>query len=160
MHVAHLRGIVHRDLKPGNVLLASGGREPPDSGSGGSHPPLAGVEPKISDFGLAKRLEGEGQTYSRSVLGAPSYLAPEQAGGKPQDVGPYTDVYALGAVLYECLTGRPPFHGRSVVETLALVQTEEVVPPSRGVKGKMPRDLETICLKCLQKNPARRYASA
>ena len=142
MHIAHLRGIIHRDLKPANVLLAGDGT------------------PKISDFGLAKKLdEGRSQTRSGSVLGTPSYMAPEQALGKVRDLGPHSDVYSLGAILYECLAGRPPFQAESVMQTLALVQTEEVTPPSQVARAALPRDLETICLKCLQKAPARRYAS-
>src|SRR5262249_14429726 len=116
--------------------------------------------PKITDFGLAKRLEGESQTYSGSILGTPSYMAPEQALGKTREVGPHADIYSLGAILYECLTGRPPFRGDSPMETPALVQTQEVTPPRQAGAPSVPRDLETICLKCLHKDPARRYGSA
>jgi serine/threonine-protein kinase len=139
---AHRLGIVHRDLKPGNILVAADGA------------------PKVADFGLAKALGADSDlTRSDSVLGTPSYMAPEQAGGHAKEAGPAVDVYALGAILYELLVGRPPFRGASVLETLEQVKTAEPVPPSRLVPG-LPRDLETIALKCLQKEPARRYESA
>jgi len=120
IHYAHQRGIIHRDLKPANVLLASGGFEPPvgaaDSTTkcttGNSRPSLSDCTPKITDFGLAKRVEsGSGLTASGAIMGTPSYMAPEQAGGGGKHVGPAADIYALGAILYECLTGRPPFQG-------------------------------------------------
>jgi tetratricopeptide (TPR) repeat protein/tRNA A-37 threonylcarbamoyl transferase component Bud32 len=142
MHYAHERGIVHRDLKPANVLLASGG------------------VPKIADFGLAKHMAGSDvHTLSGTVLGTPSYMAPEQARGEAHAVGPLTDVYALGAILYELLTGRPPFRAASVVETVQQVIDQEPVTPTR-LQPKVPRDLETVCLKCLAKKPGQRYASA
>lgn len=160
---AHQRGIVHRDLKPANILLASGGREPPED-SGGSRSPLADAIPKISDFGLAKRVDSESnvrdrQTQSGAILGTPCYMAPEQAEGKTREIGPLVDVYALGAMLYEMLAGRPPFRGETTLDTLEQVRLQEPLPPSR-LQPKVPRDLETICLKCLQKEPRKRYASA
>ncbi len=139
---AHRQGIVHRDLKPSNVLLSAGGT------------------PKVGDFGLAKMLDGKAAlTRSESVMGSPSYMAPEQARGRSRDAGPAVDVYAVGAILYELLTGRPPFRGTTPLETLEQVETSDPVPPSRLVPG-VPRDLETICLKCLQKEPAKRYPTA
>jgi serine/threonine protein kinase/WD40 repeat protein len=157
MHLAHQGGIVHRDLKPANVLLASGGR-------GGEvtsplPPPLAGCTPKITDFGLAKRVEcGVGLTQTGAILGTPGYMAPEQAEGK-KNVGPAADIYALGAILYEMLTGRPPFRAPTPLDTIMQVLSEEPVAPMRLQSG-CPRDLETICLKCLHKEPGKRYATA
>lgn len=142
VHAAHQGGLVHRDLKPANILLTPDGT------------------PKITDFGLARRLEGSaGLTLSGVTLGTPSYMAPEQARGQSRDVGPAVDVYSLGAVLYETLTGRPPFRAESAAETVNQLLTQDPVPPSR-LNGKVPRALETICLMCLRKEPARRYASA
>jgi hypothetical protein len=164
IHHAHQRGVVHRDLKPANILLASGGRQPPDGAeadpSGGVRPPLSEAVPKITDFGLAKRLRGEsGHTGTGAILGTPSYMAPEQAAGRAREIGPACDIYALGAILYDLLTGRPPFRGDSVMETLKQVLDVDPVPPSSLQPG-LPRDLEIICLKCLQKAPAQRYATA
>src|SRR5262245_16133148 len=158
---AHEAGIVHRDLKPTNVLLANEGSSSPLSprgrGERGSVSlPFAGLVPKITDFGLAKQGDA-GLTATGAVLGTPSYMAPEQARGIT--VGPAADVWALGAILYECLTGRPPFQGESALDVLEQVRTREAVPP-RQVRPKLPHDLETICLKCLQKEPTRRYATA
>jgi WD40 repeat protein len=159
VHYAHERGVVHRDLKPANVLLASGGCQPPDGETpGGFHPPLAEYTPKITDFGLAKQ-ERTDLTASGAVLGTPAYMAPEQAAGKGKQVGPAADVYALGALLYECLTGRPPFLATTPMDTLAQVLTEEPVPPRR-LNAQVPGDLETVCLKCLHKDAKKRYATA
>jgi eukaryotic-like serine/threonine-protein kinase len=139
---AHERGVIHRDLTPANVLFTSAG------------------EPKIVDFGLAKlTIGGTGRTVTGDILGSPSYMAPEQASGHSNEVGPAADVYALGAILYDMLTGRPPFKGESVLATLALVVNDEPVSPSR-LQPKVPRDLETVCLKCLSKDPSRRYPTA
>src|SRR5581483_8472420 len=156
---AHAHGIVHRDLKPHNVLLAV----PEDTGPAAADawPRIDGtaVIPKITDFGLAKKLDaGRGHTQTGAVLGTPGYMAPEQAAGR-KDITPRTDVYALGAILYECLTGRPPFRAPKPLDTVLLTLKEEPVPPRRLAR-KVPRDLETICLTCLQKDPARRYATA
>jgi WD40 repeat protein/tRNA A-37 threonylcarbamoyl transferase component Bud32 len=140
MHAAHAKGVVHRDLKPANVLLTEDGI------------------PKITDFGLAK-LEQVGQTATGAIMGTPSYMAPEQAGGKTAQIGPAADVYALGALLYELLTGRPPFRGPTTFDTLVQVLHDEPVPP-RQLQPTTPRDLETVCLKCLQKDPVRRYVTA
>jgi hypothetical protein len=156
---AHHRGVVHRDLSPANVLLATS--EPPEGVLLGGSGEARYYQPKVTDFGLAKLFIGGGPTltHSEAVLGTPSYMAPEQAAGDVKEVGPAADVYALGAILYECLTGRPPFKAAAVPQTLRQVVEEEPVPPSR-LQPKLPRDLTTICLKCLEKPPAKRYASA
>jgi tetratricopeptide (TPR) repeat protein len=161
MHAAHQRGIVHRDLKPANVLL-SFSREPPASAgpalAGGSR--LNECVPKITDFGLAKRLaEDKGQTTAGSIMGTPSYMAPEQATGRSHEIGPATDVYSLGTILYEMLTGQPPFREETAMATLRRVVAEEPAAPSR-LCPKLPCDLETICLKCLEKTAVTRYGIA
>jgi len=139
---AHQRGVIHRDLKPANILLDQNGN------------------PRVTDFGLAKKVKGDsGLTGSGQIMGTPSYMPPEQAGGPRGEVGPPADVYALGATLYALLTGRPPFQAASVMDTVIQVISDEPVPPRR-LNPAVDRDLETICLKCLEKVPARRYATA
>ena len=141
MHTAHQAGIVHRDLKPSNVLFDRDGT------------------PKIVDFGLAKHLEVQhGHTETGQIMGTPSYMAPNRR-GQTREISPAADVYALGAILYEMLTGRPPLKGTTPAETVWQVIHEEPVPPSR-LLSRVPRNLETICLKCLAKEPPKRYASA
>jgi serine/threonine-protein kinase len=149
MQAAHQQNVIHRDLKPANVMLAGG-----DAAT-----PLSRLTPKVTDFGLARKLDDPGLTQTGVIMGTPSYLAPEQAGGRSKEVGPAADIYALGAVLYECLTGRPPFRAATTLDTLAQVLDTDPVPP-RQLNPAVPRDLETVCLKCLHKEPRRRYADA
>ena len=139
---AHEHGVIHRDMKPANVLMAADGT------------------PKVTDFGLAKQLDAEHDlSCTGAIMGTPYYMAPEQAEGRVRSVGVAADVYALGVILYELLTGQPPFRGQTITDTLEMVRTQDPVPPSR-LQPKTPRDLETICLKCLHKEPSRRYESA
>jgi serine/threonine protein kinase len=142
IHYAHQQGILHRDLKPSNILIDQQNQI------------------HITDFGLAMRVEADhGLTQTGQILGTPSYMPPEQAQGKRGLIGPASDVYALGAILYECLTGRPPFRAESVIKTIAQVIRSEAASP-RTLNASIPRDLETICLKCLEKEPHRRYGTA
>jgi eukaryotic-like serine/threonine-protein kinase len=167
MDVAHQCGIVHRDLKPANILLDISGSQSSqvrrrDSSSGSLSPEhwSRSAVPKIADFGLAKRVDDDSsQTVSGAILGTPSYMAPEQAGGHNREVGPPADIYALGAMLYEMLVGRPPFKAGNPIDTVRQVLEQEPVPP-RQLEPRVPLDLETICLKCLEKDPARRFATA
>ena len=142
MHYAHGRGFLHCDLKPSNILLDHDG------------------QPRITDFGLARRAsEDSSLTATGAILGTPSYMAPEQAAGHRRSIGPATDVYGLGAILYELLTGRPPFRTPTMMETVVQVLERDPVPP-REIRPDLPRELETICLKCLEKMPEDRYPSA
>jgi serine/threonine protein kinase len=142
VHYAHEHGILHRDIKPGNILLDSNG------------------EPHLTDFGLARLLDAQSSvTRTIDVLGTPGYMAPEQAAGETRKLSKATDVYGLGAVLYQLLTGQPPFAGGTTYETIRLLRDTEPRPP-RQLNPKIDRDLSTICLKCLEKDPARRYSSA
>jgi serine/threonine-protein kinase len=139
---AHRTGVLHRDLKPGNVLLDADGNA------------------RVADFGLAKLLDSDGtQTVSEALMGTPSYMAPEQAAGRTREVSPATDTWALGVILYECLTGRPPFRGTNRQDTLQRVLTAEPVAPAR-LRPDVPRELEAVCLKCLEKQPRHRYPTA
>ena len=142
IHFAHQRGTLHRDLKPQNVLIDDAD------------------QPRITDFGLAKIMKDDSQlTQSGVIMGSPSYMPPEQAAGRHGDVGPASDVYSLGAMLYELLTGRPPFRGATAMATLRDVMEAEPASPRR-LKAEIPPDLETICLKCLEKSPSARYPTA
>lgn len=148
VHYAHSQGVLHRDLKPSNILIDEND------------------EPRVTDFGLAKRLNDSQPsaqdpqlTQTGQLLGSPSYIPPEQAAGRKDGIGPASDGYSLGAILYHCLTGRPPFLAETLAQTLRMVAEQEPVS-TRLLNAGVPRDLETICLKCLQKDPARRYATA
>ena len=141
VQAAHDLGIVHRDLKPGNVLYDEHG------------------QPKVTDFGLAKRAGGSDLTATQAVMGTPAYMAPEQARGETKFVGPQADVYSLGVILYECLTGTRPFEAPDPLALLRKVAEEEPERPGKRVPG-LPRDVELICLKCLAKDPAERYPTA
>src|SRR5262249_17797847 len=142
VHYAHEHGVLHRDLKPSNVALDQN------------------LEPRVMDFGLARLVEQDSEmTLSGMAIGSPSYMAPEQAAGKVREVNAASDGYAIGAILYEALTARPPFQAESSVETMRQVVEKEAVSP-RLLNSSVPRDLETICLKCLQKEPQKRYATA
>src|SRR5262245_48592430 len=177
IHFAHLQGIVHRDLKPANVLMGTA-----EAGSRAAKrktvDPLYRLHaaairvPKITDFGLAKRVEPDSswsddsnrtaaadRTRTGAVVGTPSYLAPEQAAGKNRSVGPPADIYALGTILYELLTGRPPFRAETPRDTVLQLMGDDPVPPAH-LNRKVPRDLQTVCLKSLQKDPKKRYATA
>jgi eukaryotic-like serine/threonine-protein kinase len=168
VHAAHASGVIHRDLKPANILL----RDEREGARGESRdlsplaPRLASLIPKITDFGLAKCTSGDGEapdlrgpTVTGDLMGTPNYMAPEQAMVSRQPVGPAADVYALGAILYELLTGRPPFTGETPLATVLQVLNNEPVPVT-SLQPNVPRDLETICLKCLRKEPRQRYGSA
>jgi eukaryotic-like serine/threonine-protein kinase len=167
MEFAHQRGIVHRDLKPANILLAKFGsqssmvrtRDVDSPSLPADHWSRTSV-PKIADFGLVKRVgDDSSQTQSGAILGTPSYMAPEQAEGKNREIGPAADIYSLGAIFYELLVGRPPFRASSPIDTIRQVIEQEPIPP-RKLEPRVPYDLETICLKCLEKDPARRFTSA
>jgi hypothetical protein len=165
VHHAHQAGIVHRDLKPANVLLCAACGLAGKSEEGPAKPQAArqahdDVVPKVTDFGLARRLDADlALTRTGCLLGTPSYMAPEQAAGLGKEVGPAADVYALGAILYECLTGRPPFTGESALDLLYRVIREDPIAPTL-LRPECPRDLETIALKCLAKDQGKRYSSA
>jgi serine/threonine protein kinase/Tfp pilus assembly protein PilF len=166
IHYAHQQGVIHRDLKPANILLSDERRGMNDESSNltqvlhsSLNTPHSSLVPKITDFGLAKFLAGSDLTQTGDVLGTPGYMAPEQAAGKFGSITAAVDVYGLGAILYESLTGRPPFQAETAPATVYQVQHDDPVTPRR-LQPTIPRDLETICLKCLRKEPGRRYATA
>jgi serine/threonine protein kinase len=142
IHHAHKHGVIHRDLKPGNILFTGDGT------------------PKIADFSIAKLLNGRGdETETGAIMGTASYMAPEQAWGRSRRVTPAADTYSLGAILYQALAGQPPFRGGSFMQTLAQVRDAMPVPPGKRQMG-VPEELDAICLKCLRKEPAKRFRSA
>jgi serine/threonine protein kinase len=173
VHAAHANGVVHRDLKPGNILMvpsnqgsASGAETTQNANAVTAERGVLNAIPKITDFGVAKCVAGDGEaaalrspTITGELLGTPPYMAPEQAATPRQPVGPAADVYALGAILYELLTGRPPFRGETPLDTVLQVLHNELVSVT-SLQPNVPRDLETICLKCLRKEPRKRYGSA
>jgi serine/threonine-protein kinase len=159
IQAAHDREIIHRDLKPANVLCDYAAPRPKgdDSGHG---PTIPALNVKLTDFGLARIVhEANDQTRPGFAVGTPSFMSPEQASGKPEEVGKSTDIYGLGAILYDLLTGAPPFSGETAAETMRMVRMEAPVPPGQR-NSRVPRDLERICLRCLEKEPADRYATA
>jgi serine/threonine-protein kinase len=164
VHHAHQHGVLHRDLKPGNILLQirnaeCGVRNEKEAEYSFRIPNSDFRIAKITDFGLAKKLDrGAGQTRTGAIMGTPSYMAPEQAAAR-KDIGPAADIWSLGAMLYDFLTGRPPFRAATELETVMQVIERQPVPPHL-LNHHVPHDLETICLKCLQKDPAKRYANA
>ncbi|MFZ9824980.1 MAG: protein kinase domain-containing protein [Gemmataceae bacterium] len=159
IQAAHAQGLVHRDIKPGNILL-HGGNKPNRDEKVLPSSYFHGVVPKITDFGLAKKVDdAQEQARTQGIVGTPSYMSPEQAHPSMGKIGPASDTYSLGAMFYEMLVGKPPFMGGTSLETIRQVAFEEPVPPSR-IRPGIPRDLETICLKCLEKKPEKRYATA
>ena len=160
--VAHRANVIHRDIKPANVLLAKYQDEAPHSDKTmiieQARPTILSYVAKLTDFGIAKKLDEDSQTGTGQIVGTPAYVSPEQAQAK-KDIGPASDIYSLGVLLYECLIGRPPFIGASPIETMLQITQVEPIPP-RQILSTIPRDLEIICLKCLRKDPSQRYPSA